>query len=1078
MAAEQKTPALEAVLDYAAGFGWKTFPANLEDGAKKSYLSKKHAVGGENWGQTNDPKQLVINFSRRKWRLKCGVGLPTGIGNHVFIVETDTKKVGHRHDGAASLAELEAKHGALPATRMAMSPSGSVHHYFTHPGDGIKVWCSDSRLGPGIDVKGDGGMVIAPPSVRRDGAYVWLNDLPIAPAPDWLLALVTTPTRAGGVGTRLCRPFDGKAETDAVELADVMNFIPNEEFSWKYWADFGLRIFKVSGGGAWGFEIFDAWSQQCPKWFDPKKKMEVGYDKAYTRQRWEEMKGTPPDRTGMAKLRKIAGGFGWTPALYAQPASYPSEGGIISDVERGQIRKRVREFLDGPERNLWLDGICYMEWVQRDYRRWRRSNPQEKPETFVLPPVEWAIKVVMGGGKTSIVIEEIANWLKERGREVTPIVFQVTTHELAEEVKAKFVEHEIDARIIRGYLAPDPNNPLNKAKLARDPNTPKHELALMCRIPELVTTAMKAKMPVPKTCCKNGKLKCPYLEGEWICPFQAQMPAKDDPPQVFITCSDMLFFDHKVFKDVKRNFIDENFWQKGVRGIKDKDKDDDNASEQIEVPLAALLLPPGSVDTSKLANHLWFRDILAEAVLRQANDGGLESRYFWDRIDGSICHQAKIAEWAEYKRLGEQLGLYPGMREIAEVKKDKKKQKLIDAMRLSRQLITIWQELRELLRHPEISISGRLLLDTSNNLRVMTWRGIEPIHQPFNRLPTLLLDAVLPPQQILQLFYDNVQVVADINARPTPHARVLQILGAPTSANKLIRADGEENRLAVWHYILQEYLAIGRKETLVICQKKFENWLLNKGLPENIHVEHYYDIAGNDNYRDVALEILVGAPRPGPREIEAKAGALSGEWQEPVPEGPTGFAWYLPAKPAPGIRLLDNGDDGIRTRGDYHPAAMSEMVRWLTTEGELINAYGRARAINRSAANPGDIHCLFDTCLPISVYEVKRWEEKKANPLVVEARDGLVPEQADELMLLWPARWKTLRAARWALRDGVWVPPGFVRIQYRFAGRKGHKPGRLRVAYYDPHIIPDPKVWLEERLGRRLVLAAEPSPAE
>src|SRR5262249_16657770 len=112
-----------------------------------------------------------------------------GIINRIFVIEIDTP-LGHNVDGAASLRALEVKHGVLPETLMAESPSGSLHYYFEHPGDGVEIKNSASELGKGIDGRGDGGMVIAPPSRRRDGQYRWFNKLNPAKAPAWLIALV------------------------------------------------------------------------------------------------------------------------------------------------------------------------------------------------------------------------------------------------------------------------------------------------------------------------------------------------------------------------------------------------------------------------------------------------------------------------------------------------------------------------------------------------------------------------------------------------------------------------------------------------------------------------------------------------------------------------------------------------------------------------------------------------------------------------------------------------------------------------------------------------------------------------
>jgi hypothetical protein len=181
---DKPPPCLSAALEYAAR-GWKIFPAVVSK--KKSHKAAKYS-NGERWGQTKDPEQIKKDF--KQWP-NAGIGLPTGAENGIFVVEADTPK-GHNVDGIASLKALEAKHGKLPDTLMAMSPSGSPHRYFKHPG-GCKIKTSASEIAPGVDVKGDGGMVIAPPSTRSDGRYRWLNELPIAEAPAaWLLLISTS----------------------------------------------------------------------------------------------------------------------------------------------------------------------------------------------------------------------------------------------------------------------------------------------------------------------------------------------------------------------------------------------------------------------------------------------------------------------------------------------------------------------------------------------------------------------------------------------------------------------------------------------------------------------------------------------------------------------------------------------------------------------------------------------------------------------------------------------------------------------------------------------------------------------
>ena len=190
------TPALEEAMTLAIFRRWKVFPARMEDGRKWSFLAAKYAPGDTNWGMTDDPQQLLRNFTHRKWRLLCGVGVPTGWVNRIFVVEADTM-AGHDVDGVGNLAALEVKHGKLPDTLMAESPSGSVHRYFNHPGRGIKIGDNQGRgdcprrRRPGGQRHGDCAAVRAPrETMRVPGVYKWLNNLPIADAPQWLLDLV------------------------------------------------------------------------------------------------------------------------------------------------------------------------------------------------------------------------------------------------------------------------------------------------------------------------------------------------------------------------------------------------------------------------------------------------------------------------------------------------------------------------------------------------------------------------------------------------------------------------------------------------------------------------------------------------------------------------------------------------------------------------------------------------------------------------------------------------------------------------------------------------------------------------
>ncbi|MGA2373387.1 MAG: bifunctional DNA primase/polymerase [Candidatus Korobacteraceae bacterium] len=116
----------------------------------------------------------------------ANIGVPMGEKTDEWTLDVDVK---NEVDGYHSLQELEAIHGPLPKTRRAYSPNGGTHFRFKYPG--VKV-INRTKIAPGIDVRGDGGYVVVPPSRLEDGkTYRWDNlEEAIAEAPLWLLDLV------------------------------------------------------------------------------------------------------------------------------------------------------------------------------------------------------------------------------------------------------------------------------------------------------------------------------------------------------------------------------------------------------------------------------------------------------------------------------------------------------------------------------------------------------------------------------------------------------------------------------------------------------------------------------------------------------------------------------------------------------------------------------------------------------------------------------------------------------------------------------------------------------------------------
>jgi hypothetical protein len=90
-------------------------------------------------------------------------------------------------------ARLQREHERLPPTLRARSARGE-HLYFS--ADAARIGNSAGQLGAGLDVRGRGGYVVAPPSRHASGKhYRWTSAPPPAPLPAWLAALLAPPPR-------------------------------------------------------------------------------------------------------------------------------------------------------------------------------------------------------------------------------------------------------------------------------------------------------------------------------------------------------------------------------------------------------------------------------------------------------------------------------------------------------------------------------------------------------------------------------------------------------------------------------------------------------------------------------------------------------------------------------------------------------------------------------------------------------------------------------------------------------------------------------------------------------------------
>ncbi len=165
-------PRLEAALALA-GRGWSVIP--LIPGEKRPLLDWK----------PYQAKPATAEQIRAWWgeHPEANLGIVTGAVSGLVVLDLD---------GPAGLKSIKGKH--LPPTLSCKTPRG-WHYYFRHPGGEVS---NRTALLPGVDVRGDGGYVVAPPSANAEGVpYAWaegLADLEPAPLPDWLAEAFRAPS--------------------------------------------------------------------------------------------------------------------------------------------------------------------------------------------------------------------------------------------------------------------------------------------------------------------------------------------------------------------------------------------------------------------------------------------------------------------------------------------------------------------------------------------------------------------------------------------------------------------------------------------------------------------------------------------------------------------------------------------------------------------------------------------------------------------------------------------------------------------------------------------------------------------
>ena len=184
------SPLLDAALAYAR-HGWPVLPLHTAQPGRCSCGRSGCTSIGKHPRTAHGLKDATTDecVIRARWaqRPTANVGVVTGSTSGLVVLDIDP-----RHRGDESYAALERLYGKLPQTAQAFTGGGGRHLLFQHPGGFI----TSKPIAPGLDIKADGGYIVAPPSLHASGrTYQWDDasppyTLPLTPIPSCLLALL------------------------------------------------------------------------------------------------------------------------------------------------------------------------------------------------------------------------------------------------------------------------------------------------------------------------------------------------------------------------------------------------------------------------------------------------------------------------------------------------------------------------------------------------------------------------------------------------------------------------------------------------------------------------------------------------------------------------------------------------------------------------------------------------------------------------------------------------------------------------------------------------------------------------
>lgn len=200
---------------------------------------------------STDPNRIQNMFASSR---PYNVAVATGPESNIFVVDVDGMP------GETALASLVAANSPLPKTLTSLTGRGR-HLIFRHPG--VKIKTRSSKLGEKLDVRGDGGYIVIPPSLHKSGVYYSWDESAswdIAVAPNWLIDLV----KDSPSPIPLILPVDRSSSPGSWSSDDVQAMLDHidPDISHDDWRNVGMALHHEG----FPMAMFNNWSARGSKY--------------------------------------------------------------------------------------------------------------------------------------------------------------------------------------------------------------------------------------------------------------------------------------------------------------------------------------------------------------------------------------------------------------------------------------------------------------------------------------------------------------------------------------------------------------------------------------------------------------------------------------------------------------------------------------------------------------------------------------------------------------------------------------------------------------------------------------------